>query len=66
VKPLEVTGRKNLACAWNQHEAVVGVYALLWANWDEVRRAQIESPDVSDLRGFVMVYVEEADFTAEW
>ena len=66
MEPLEVTGRKNLACAWNQHEAVVGVYALLWPNWDEVSRAQIESSGVSDLRGFVVGYVEKADFTAEW
>ena len=42
------------------------MYALLWANWNEVGRAQIESPEVSDLRGFVVVYVEKADFTAEW
>ena len=42
------------------------MYAPLWPNWDEVSRAQIESSGVSDLRGFVMGYVEKADFTAEW
>ena len=63
---LEVTGRKDLACAWNQHEAVVGVYAPLWPNWDEVSRAQIESSGVSGLRGLVVGHVEQADFTAEW